>query len=890
MKQLTRFLLSIALSIALTAPVGCGKGKGGSDRSQSSDSSDREAAPTLFSLSGTVTATQFSRVDSDTNDSRAPSASNNDGEYAQLPGNPSVLGGFVSAEGSGVSGQRYASDADPEDWFSIAATPGQSADLRIHKFDDGNPAAVDLDLYLYAADDTANPIASSTGTSARESIAIPANGEFLLRVVAEAGISNYTLKLDAHNSAAGSPSVGETFVPGELLIKWKSRPSAHWLEARGLEALGEATTGKASAYRLRRTDLAPINSGMEFRHLTASAPLRRKLHTLAAVKNLQAAALIEWAEPNYVYRHQVTPNDENNYLQWHYRQIRLPQAWDITTGSGDVIVAVLDSGVFSGHPELRGKLVSGYDFISDVESAGDGDGMDANPEDPGDGSQQDRSSWHGTHVSGTVGALTDNGAGVSGAGWQTRIMPLRVIGKSGGSSADVAQAVRFAAGLSNDSGTLPARRADIINMSFGGDGHSQTLQSAIDDARAAGVVVVAAAGNGSAEAEFYPAAMRGVLAVSATDYNQNKTPYSNFGSWVDLAAPGGNMSMDANGDGYGDGVLSTHVEEGSSLSATYRFLQGTSMASPHVAAVIALMKSVNNQLTPQQLDALLAQGKLTTDIGASGKDKLFGMGLIDAYKAVRAASGAATVPVLAAEPESLNFGAIHTALEVDVKNIGAEGARISGDPVATENWISAVRPVQTDDNGLGRYRISVKRENLADGTYSGSIRFPVEGASDLLLRANIQVGRADTGADAGYLYILLLAPGQDSDGDGTPDDRDGDGFADLEVVAQQAMTATGGKYEFEFSAVPPGKYLIAAGADVDGDGTICGPGEACSIFPASGLSAPLNPRDNVSGLDFPVGYDSDTGGGQKHTTTQAATGRPGPIRLRVTAGEFKDAR
>ena len=866
------------LSIALCTLLGCGQGKGGSDRNQSSDS---EAAPIQFSLSGTVLVAEFSGVDSDTNDSQAPSSGNNDAEYAQLPGNPSLVGGFVSAEGSGVASQRFSSSADREDWFSVAASPGQSVYLDIHKFDGATPSAVDLDLYLYTEDDASNPISSSTGTNARESIVIPSEGDFLLRVVAESGISNYTLQIDSSNRTATAHSVSQEFIAGELLVKWKSRPTAQWLDANGLETVNRKIGDKISAHRLARSDLSPAATGMEYLHLTANDVVRRKLHTLAAVKSLQSAGQVEWVEPNYVYRSQLTPNDQFNHLQWHYRQIQLPQAWDITTGNDEVIVAVLDTGVFSQHPDLRDKLIAGYDFVSDVTLALDGDGIDANPEDPGDQSLENRSSWHGTHVSGTVGALTDNGDGVSGGGWKTRIMPLRVIGSDGGSSTDVAQAVRYAAGLPNDSGTLPAKRADIINMSFGGAGHSQTLQAAIDDARAAGVIVVAAAGNDGTETEFYPAAMNGVVAVSATDYNGDRAPYSNFGTWVDVAAPGGNMSMDANGDGYGDGVISTHVEEESTLSANYSFMQGTSMASPHVAAVFALMKGVNRQLSPQDVDALLAQGKLTTDIGEVGQDKLYGMGLIDAYKAVQAASGSVTVPVLTAEPKSLNFGSTHMALEVDIDNAGANGARISGDPIAGPQWISAIQPVQTDSTGLGRYRVSVNRANLPDGTYSGSIRFPVEGSSDFQLRANLKVGGAATEGNAGYLYILLLKAGEDADGNGRPDDKDGDGSPDVEIVTQRAMAASGGRYNFEFPAVAPGNYFIAAGSDIDGDGSICGPGEACGMYPTTDFSNPITLNRSLNGLEFVVSYTSDVeSGGQNLSTTQSAG--LGPIRVKVT--------
>ncbi len=203
-----------------------------------------------------------------------------------------------------------------------------------------------------------------------------------------------------------------------------------------------------------------------------------------------------YAEPNYIRRAQRSPSDELFGRQWHYSMINLPGAWDTTTGNANVIVAVIDTGVLFNHPDLAARLTeTGYDFVSDPDSAMDGDGIDPDPSDaaaqnPGTGI------FHGSHVAGTIAAQTNNGVGVAGVGWNTRVMPVRALGKGGnGSNYDIMEAVKYAAGLPNDSGKVPAQKADIINLSLSGTSPSDWEQEVLDEVRAEGIIVVAAAGN-----------------------------------------------------------------------------------------------------------------------------------------------------------------------------------------------------------------------------------------------------------------------------------------------------------------------------------------------------------------------------------------------------------
>ncbi|HXJ32996.1 MAG TPA: S8 family peptidase [Candidatus Eisenbacteria bacterium] len=440
-------------------------------------------------------------------------------------------------------------------------------------------------------------------------------------------------------AGAGASAADAEFVPGEMIVRFREQ---------GARALSNGPAGPDAGSPLAGDPHG--TGGALYRVAPPARPGARSLgdprrETLDAVAAMRARADVLWAQPNYVRKPLRVPNDEFFPLQWHYPLISLPEAWDVTIGSPDVVVAVVDTGLLIGHPDIdRGRLVPGFDFISDPTVAQDGDGIDPDPFDVGDGTPSVPSSFHGTHVAGTIGAATDDGTGVAGVDWNARIMPVRVLGAGGGSDFDIAQGIRFAAGLDNVSGQRPAQRADVINLSLGGPGVSPAMQEAIRDARAAGTIVVAAAGNDDVDAAgFSPAAFPEVVCVAAVDLARAKAFYSNFGAVVDIAAPGGDTRVDTDRDGFADGVLSTLGDDTSgSITAVFGFLQGTSMAAPHVTGVVALMQAAfmeahaGARMTPDALDALLRAGALT-DALAGG---FGGRGLVNAHKAVLAAQSA----------------------------------------------------------------------------------------------------------------------------------------------------------------------------------------------------------------------------------------------------------
>ena len=340
----------------------------------------------------------------------------------------------------------------------------------------------------------------------------------------------------------------------------------------------------------------------------------------------------------------AAPTDPLYPQQWHYSadatSIRLPGALDRSTGAG-VTVGVVDSGI-TAHPDLNPG--TGYDFITDPSIARDGSGRDANPADEGDWSeatdttcnQYQRfipSSWHGTHVAGTIAARTNNGVGVAGVAGGSRVFMARALGHCGGWSSDIIDAMMWAGGQPVSGVPANPNPAKVLDLSLGGPGACGTAyQNAINALVARDVTIVVAAGNETQNvANVTPANCNNVVAVAAIGPDGNRAYYSNFGAQVDVTAPGGNQQL-----GTTSGVLST-INSGQRTpeSATYGWMQGTSMAAPHVAGVAALMKSANPSLTPAQIEATLKQ----TARPASGSCSGCGAGLVDAAAAVRAVAG-----------------------------------------------------------------------------------------------------------------------------------------------------------------------------------------------------------------------------------------------------------
>lgn len=306
-------------------------------------------------------------------------------------------------------------------------------------------------------------------------------------------------------------------------------------------------------------------------------------------------------------RDRFLPNDPKFKFQWHLDQIHMPEAWMRNQGEG-VVVAVVDTGVTPVEDLGGTELVPGWNFVDNTPDAHDDHG-------------------HGTHVAGTIAQTTHNGVGVAGVAYRAKIMPIKVLSGSGsGSVGGIAEGIRWAA----DHG------ARVINMSLGGPFYSQVLAKAVRYAHDHGVVVVCAAGNDGRGKVSYPAANAGAIAVAATQYDEGTTFYSNWGKEISVAAPGGNTRLDQNGDGVPDGVLQNTVTPGNIDKQDYLLFMGTSMASPHVAGVAALLVSAGVH-DPAEVQRLLEKTAHKPAAYRGKQDPHYGAGIVDASAALVAA-------------------------------------------------------------------------------------------------------------------------------------------------------------------------------------------------------------------------------------------------------------
>ncbi|WP_432043447.1 S8 family serine peptidase [Streptomyces cadmiisoli] len=361
------------------------------------------------------------------------------------------------------------------------------------------------------------------------------------------------------------------------------------------------------------------------------------------VAEYRADPQVAYVVPDRLNTPQADPNDTDYAKQWDLFEatagMNVPGAWPTSTGSG-VTVAVIDTG-YAAHSDLAANIVGGYDFIADTAVSVDGDGRDGNPADPGDwynagecgpGVPAGNSSWHGTHVAGTVAAVTGNNKGMAGVAHGAKVSPVRVLGKCGGYDSDIIDAITWASGGTVSGVPANAHVAKVINMSLGGDGAcTSATQSAVDAAVNRGTTVVVAAGNDNDNvAGHSPGNCNNVISVAATNRSGAKASYSNYGSLVDIAAPGGQT-------GTANGIYST-LNSGTRTPSTesYAYYQGTSMAAPHIAGLAALMKSAEPALTPAQIESAIKTNARTLPGSCSGG---CGAGLADAARTVQAVAG-----------------------------------------------------------------------------------------------------------------------------------------------------------------------------------------------------------------------------------------------------------
>lgn len=528
--------------------------------------------------------------------------------------------------------------------------------------------------------------------------------------------------------SSGGPAAEE--IVSRLIVKPRTRAHANLASAlQAFDASGISKTANVpmTVFRPMSGDAYVIKLGQ---------PVTLSEARVIAERLMRNDTGVEYAEPDTIQKTLVTIPTDPGYLpyQWHYFEpavsalggANLPNAWDVTMGSASINVAVIDTG-YRQHADL-GTVLPGYDIITDVWMSNDGDGRDSDAQDPGDwvaegdcgvGEPASDSSWHGTHVTGTIAALMNNGIGGTGIAPNVKILPVRVLGKCGGYTSDVADGMRWAAGLAVPGVPVNPNPAHVLNLSLGGDGAcSVTYQNAVDDVVTAGKVIVAATGNSGLLSVGNPANCVGVIAVKAHKIDGDDAWYSNVGPETAISAPGGDASL--------VGVYSlSNTGTTVPVADTYTEKSGTSMATPHVAGVVALMFSTKLSLTPAQVRSYLQSssrphpaGTWCTTVGIG----LCGSGLLDAANALNAIPAAPPTVVLTSPSQVVGP---NTTVSL-VGSATAEPPRI----IEIYQW------TQVTGTSVG----VINNDDTASATFTS----PATGTCSFMLTATDTIGQAGT--------------------------------------------------------------------------------------------------------------------------------------------------
>lgn len=600
--------------------------------------------------------------------------------------------------------------------------------------------------------------------------------------------------------------VNAEFALGEAIVKFKPVPLSGVL--RPLAAL-ESQNLYGSVSVVKIPNFMPRSGAARAAVASSSAAQS----TLDFIAELRTRPDIEYAQPNYRYKRTLTPNDPRYPVQvpastpnniWHYGMANLPTAWDTTTGDSSVVMAILDTGILYNKADYIGldvnnsrevnthedlycgsgtanRWLPGFDFVTYASSVETGTLDDDDPYDLGPYAD---TQFHGTHVAGTMGACSNNTLGIAGINWSSRLFAVRVLGPNGGFTSDIARGMRWAAGLSVTANTGSGNTtitnpnpADVINMSLGGPGVDQAFQDAADAIANAGKVLVVAAGNENDDAYNYaPAGQRNVLTVAALGPGIKRAYYSNYGTAVEIAAPGG----DQNSSTTPNGVLSTlgcgtsgDVLPSSSTGCGaagwgYVEYQGTSMASPHIAGIVGLMNAarVANSLPKLNLQqaTYYLQSTAATIPAGSDCDLGCGAGLVDTAAAVAAAVGNAPIGAfLQLEYDAsgtnavpgLDLGSSGTTATITLRNLSSTSGTytLSG----SNGFLSANVASSVTGTILGNetktVTVTLNRTGLGDGSYLGSIKAST-GTQNTFAPVFYRQGAGTT--NAGRMLISLL--------------------------------------------------------------------------------------------------------------------------------------
>jgi serine protease len=848
-------------------------GSSSDSRTIASDNDQGETgALGAYSISGQISVRGAAAIDSDSNDpNQQDRAANNSLDTPQtVSQTPVTIVGFVNTPNTGVTDGAQFSSGDTNDTYLMSLRAGQIVELHTRATD------VDVDLYIYDDNQQIAGVSNDTGTF--DCLRVMRTASHLVSVAVSAdqtGAAGYRLVVVPDGSGATctrSANLQETVITGELIVQSSLNASQAVTKSSPTVIKGSIAPGQRALIQVSGTG---FQAGVLTKQAAVAAPVGvpgskknaktvRIEQTVATAKRLTESNRYAHVRLNTkVQLSQVSlptpvsrlPSNDPDYpsQSWHYGAIDLPGAMRVLSDLspqpvGRPIVAVIDSGIILDHPDLINVQVQGMDMVRDSAVSGDGNGIDNNPSD--ESGPLTVPAFHGTHVAGTIAAQTDNGLFGTGVAPMARIMPVRVVDTEGRASFfDILEAIAWSAGLPNNSGAIsPEQAADVINLSLGGPDPCMSMEAdLIRRVRAKGIVVVGASGN---ESNFdtlmpvtSPANCPGVLAVGATNYLNEHAVYSNGGAQLDLVGPGGDYSA---------GTVTTGVAStgGAFVNGTVRpestFKVGTSMASPHVAGVIALMKFVAPEITPTDIDNLLAAGKLTGDLGPSGWDERFGGGLINARKAVREAiaiaSGTAPEPSIIITPRSLSLSEVVPSVQLLLT------ADTILDDTITEVQSTSPRLTVTPGNvspttGLGNYVIGL-RVNAPDTGLTEFEFVTIMFSSGATKRVPVSIRAIGSATgDLGPLYVQVI------------DVRNSTQFDTVIVGQAVILRSVDGIYDYSIPDIP-GIDQVSVRARIAPDNVKkgrCTVENWCHQY-LQGDSEVLKPNGDLSGVSFELPF------------------------------------
>lgn len=804
---ISRIALRVSvLGVLSLAMMACGGGGGGSD--DSSLESGLAGIASTVTVSGQLNLNASAEQDADVQVAGQSSivALNNTFSTAQRLNNPTSVGGYVSADSRSYSnGVDYS--ADNVDIYSVPLLEGQTISFVFQNAKTNPALNLSVLAQVFKASDTSVPVFSQQASK-------PILIEFLVEDDDE-----YFIKLTAQGSGR-SPTLYQ--------IK-----SSQTLATGSRLAQGSYAALASSRVAVMQHD------GTVVQH--ASSTLDNdlgKLQALRAAHILATESRNLKAEPDYlVTSTRLDTNDTFAELQWNLENIDIPAAWAASTGSG-ARIAVIDTGTSPEHEDLKSNVLvsEGYDFIFDSDN-GDGDGRDPDPTEPSSGT------FHGAVIAGIIAGDTDNSKGIAGSAPNAKIIPIRVLDADGfGSAIDIAEGIRYAAGLTTDTGVRLTDRADIINLSLGLSVDSFVIRDAVRDAIAEGVIVVAAAGNDNSSAPFYPAYYPEVVGVGSVNHAGIRSLFSNYGDNISVMAPGGTSSASVYYDADDDFIIGPTSGDNLSNPDNYDVFIGTSFAAPHVAAVAGLMKQIQPNLDPAMFSALLNRGELSE---ARSSAEFYGRGVINAAKAV-AAVGGGLDDELVAFPQSLSFSDSDERMVLSLSNMG-EGTLDVKSLDFNVPWLS-VSASDIRATGLGRYAISLDRTlTTSDDAESATvlITYSINGGVDETLTVPVfkSAQLAQNQISGVWVYLLKKAEAMSS-------------TTSIQIFESKFYEAISGSANFSFDGIPPGSYFLEASTDNDGDQRLFDPGEAVGAYRLSNSGNYLELDQNISGLQIDIGYQN----------------------------------